>query len=731
MSRLTAIDGTPETEETGAQRSLLGGRRQAQAAAEPAVATSRLNLPARLAAAIAWLRGIDWVMWKRAAREAASAPGAKRDWWLLVFVVCCQAALGVLSPALYRVIIDRALRPRDASMLNLCAGALVIVYVARAIAGYFHALLAARVTSRVTLQFKARAFERLQRVSIRFFHCTDFPEVSRRLQIDTSRGGTLFGQTLISAIDNIVRSLGTVAIMLYLQWQTVVVVALLLGALYVPRFRLRAALLEKFRTGNVVAARLQSTTMETLQVDGALLTRLCDGADWNISRFKDNAAAVEANSLTVGELTGRITMLSTILSSFGVTTAYFVGGHLAIAGHVSVGSVVQFSVMVLHLQPYLSKLGRLYTQLDRDRMSLERLFEVLDLPQELQTGDSGTEGTVLERPSRVLDTTPGNGDPVTGAAGGSSVPLRRRRATPLDSGCRLPSYSAIPAFELRGVSFGYHSAEWDRALTLQSTTSKRGDPPRASRWEAKPGGQVLSEINISVMRGECVALCGVSGSGKSTIVRLLCRLYDPQAGQVLLDGDDVRSLPVSRVRSTVGVVSQDPYLFKGTLRDNLLFGLPQLQSQDRLTGVVDAAVPDEELLSACSSAGLRELVQRLPKGLDSPVGGRGKLLSTGERQRLCIARCLLRRTPIVVCDEPTASLDAISAEHVLSALRRSDEDRTCLVISHRESTVVAMDRVIVIDDGKVVADGAPADLDCDHAFARLFSRVPADSAVSR
>jgi len=216
------------------------------------------------------------------------------------------------------------------------------------------------------------------------------------------------------------------------------------------------------------------------------------------------------------------------------------------------------------------------------------------------------------------------------------------------------------------------------------------------RYPARPEAAALQAFSLLVAPGERVALVGPSGAGKTTIFALLARFYDPQAGAVRIDGTDIRGLDPRRLRSLIAVVPQEPVIFAASVRDNVCYGRP------------DATA--DAIVRACEQAFALEFIERLPQGLDTPLGERGVTLSGGQRQRLSIARALLADRPILLLDEATSSLDAASERMVQQALQALERGRTTLVIAHRLATVRHADRIVVMDGGAIVAQGTHAEL---------------------
>lgn len=259
--------------------------------------------------------------------------------------------------------------------------------------------------------------------------------------------------------------------------------------------------------------------------------------------------------------------------------------------------------------------------------------------------------------------------------------------------------SGSAAIEVRDVRFAYPTADQISLASLESVAKK----------EVIESGEILKGITFSAPAGTLTAIVGPSGAGKTTLSALMPRLYDVSSGSISINGEDIRNFTLQSLRDQIGVVAQDPHLFHESIAENLRYA--------------KADASDEELIEACKSAQIWSLIESLPNGLDTMVGERGHRLSGGEKQRLAIARMLLKAPAIVILDEATAHLDSENEELVQIALKSALVGRTSIVIAHRLSTVMDADQILVMENGLIAERGTHAELmKSSGLYSELFSR---------
>jgi len=577
---------------------------------------------------------------------------------ILLVTILLTTGLGLLTPLIFRDLIDNALQPPgDAERLNLLALGLVAIPVISGVIRVYQRRINAQIGEGVIYDLRVALFSHLQKMSLRFFTNTKSGELISRLNNDVVDAQRAISSTIVDIITNIITVIATLAVMLTLEWRlTIVGVAVFPFFMWVAQRiakRVRVIIREQ-QTSN---AHMNAMMNETLNISGALLVKLFGRAKNEVERFDDRSAHVRDAGVERAVIGVQLFVMVSLISVIGTALVYWIGGHLVLSGAFTVGTIVAFGTYLTQLYTPLQSLSNAPVDFATSVVSFERVFEIVDLPLEIEEKENAV----------VLDAVRGE--------------LIFNDVTFIYETDDLPRLSDVKRYNADSV---------EAALTGDTPKQKSNGGYHQARETA------LDHISFHIKPGQLVALVGPSGAGKTTMTYLIPRLYDPTEGKITLDGHDLRDVTLASLAENIGMVTQETYLFHDTIRANLLYAR------------LDATQAEVE--AACKAANIHDFIAGLSEGYDTIVGERGYRLSGGEKQRIAIARVILKDPRILVLDEATSHLDSQSEALIQDALAKVQQGRTSIVIAHRLSTILAADQIFVMDRGQIVERGTHAEL---------------------
>src|SRR5438309_1886328 len=515
-------------------------------------------------------------------------------------------------------VIDDALTPHDSRKLWIYVGAIVALGVVRAVLMFGRRMISGRQALAVEMDLRQSLYAHLVGLSFGFYDRHQTGQLMSRATVDLQGVRFFLGYGLIFFFQNILTVVFVTGVLFLFQWKLPLIALAITPVLVALAYRYSHVAHPTLRE---VQQKLPGVdTVAEENIVGVHVVKSFAQEPKEREKFQARTEAVFDQTIKANRQRALYVPLISWVPLVAQAAVLLVGARMVTSGELSVGGFVAFNLYLGMLVVPLRSLGMWIGQAQRATASGERIFQVMDEPEE-----------IAEREDAV-ELPPGGGD------------LRFEQV----------------------------------------------------RFEYLEGRPVLDDVTLDVPAGRTIALIGQTGSGKTTLTSLVPRFYDVTAGRVLVDGTDVRDVTLTSLRRGIGVISQDPFLFSATVRENITFGAPGLD--------------DEEVERIARLAQAHEFVERLPEGYDTVIGERGITLSGGQRQRLAIARALAVDPRVLILDDATASVDASTEARIRLGLREAMRNRTTLIIAHRLSTIALADEIVVLDDGRIAARGTHEEL---------------------
>jgi ABC-type multidrug transport system fused ATPase/permease subunit len=534
-----------------------------------------------------------------------------------VLAIASQGA-GILVPVLTGVVINELSGAQDTRKLTLEIAAIVGLGVVRAGLMVGRRLISGKQALGVEYDLRDELYAHFLRLSFGFYDRSQTGQLMSRATIDLQSVRFFLGYGLIFFAQHVVTIAVVVAVLFVYSWKLALVAVAITPASVATAYRYSHVSHPVLREVQQKLGEVATVAEESIV--GVHVVKSFSQEDRRRERFARAADAVFHQTLAANRQRALYVPLLTLLPLVAQAAVLLVAGRMVISGSLSIGSFFAFNLLLAMLVMPLRMLGMWVGQAQRATAAGERIFDILDEPEE-----------IADRPD----------------------------ARPLAPGPGEVRFEA--------VRFAYA--------------------------EGKP---VLEDVDLVVPAGRTVALIGRTGSGKTTLAALVPRFYEASGGRVLVDGVDVRDLQRRSLRREIGVISQDPFLFSASIRDNIAFGMPD--------------APFEAVEAAARAAEAHEFIMELPQGYETVVGERGITLSGGQRQRIAIARALLIDPRILVLDDATASVDATTEARIRAGLREVMQGRTTIIIAHRLSTIALADEIVVLEHGRIAARGTQTEL---------------------